>query len=87
MKKDLPKGRRYLMNFEIGQYYMGYENPAKILSHEQKFMKNEWTVFVRTINPTFRPYISQFINYVDFDIPRKDKLITVEPPKRHFSNA
>jgi len=74
------------MNFEIGQYYMGYENPEKVMDHEQRFKKNEWTVFVRTANPTFRPYISQFINYVDFEIIGKGRIITVLPPEPHFNN-
>lgn len=56
----------FQMSFEVGQYYMGYENPSNCYDHEQKFKTNEWTVFIRTENPSFRPMISQFITSVDF---------------------
>ena len=65
---------------------MGYANPSNVVNHEQKFNKSEWTVFIRTKNPTFRPYISQFINFVDFSIPKKERAITVLPPEQHFNN-
>jgi hypothetical protein len=58
MNKDMVEGDRYLMSFEIGSYYMGYENPAKVIDNEQRFKKNEWTIFIRTTKTTFRPYIS-----------------------------
>ena len=81
MKREMVKGDRYPMQFELGFYYMGYENPDKVINHEQKFCKNEWTIFIRTKNPTFRPYISQFIDYVDFNIPKYTKVITVKAPE------
>ena len=50
-------------------------------------VKNEWTVFVRTQNTSFRPFISQFINFVDFKIPGKSKVISVDGPERSQTNA
>ena len=86
MKADLPSGQKYFMSFEVGQYYMGYQNPSNVIDHEQRFKKSEWTVFIRTKNPTFRPYISQFIDFVDFNIPKKPRALTVKPPEQHYNN-
>ena len=43
----------FKMVFEIGSYFMGYENPETITDHEQRFVKNEWTIFVRTKETSF----------------------------------
>jgi len=56
----------FQISFEVGQYYMGYENPSNVISYEQKIKTSEWTVFIRTQNPQFREHISKFIRSVDF---------------------
>lgn len=66
---------------------MGYENPETVTDYEQTVIKNEWTVFLRTKDTKFRPFISQFIGWVDFRIPGKAKSITVNGPERSVSNA
>ena len=56
----------FQITFEVGQYYMGYENPSNVYDYDQKVKTSEWTVFIRAQNPSFRPYISQFIKSVSF---------------------
>lgn len=60
---------------------MGYENPSNVTSFEQTQTKSEWTIFIRCKNPTFRPLISQFISYADFQNPKDNRIITVMPPE------
>jgi len=69
------------MVFEVGQYYMGYINPENVYEHEQKFNKSEWTVFVRTKDTKFRPMTSQFVNFIDFEIPKRLKPLIVDAPE------
>ena len=61
---------------------MGYENPETITDIDQMTTKNEWTIFVRTKKAVFRPFISQFINFVDLAIPGKAKSIELKAPER-----
>ena len=56
----------FQITFEVGQYYMGYENPSNVYDYDQKCKTSEWTVFIRAKNPSFRPQISQFIKSVSF---------------------
>lgn len=65
---------------------MGYENPSNVTSFEQTQTKSEWTIFIRLQNPMFRPLISQFISYADFQNPRDQRLITVQAPEDHEGN-
>ena len=34
MVRKVPEKDRFYISFEIGQYYMGYENPETITDHE-----------------------------------------------------
>ena len=70
------------MEFEVGQYYMGYENPETITDYDQMQCKNEWTFFIRTKKTAFRPFISQFIMFADVSIPGKGKPQEVKAPER-----
>ena len=87
MRSKLRDNQKFSLSFEVGQYYMGYENPSKVTDYSQKTVKNEWTIFVRAKDPQFRPLISQFINFVDFQIPKSTKLISVDAPEEHFNNV
>ena len=58
MLKDVPKIELFQMEFEVGQYYNGYENPETITDYDQMTIKNEWSIFVRTKKAVFRPFIS-----------------------------
>ena len=40
LRKRLPEENRYYLEIEIGQYYMGYENPSNVYSVEQQSEKN-----------------------------------------------
>jgi hypothetical protein len=58
MVKEIPLEDQFKMEFEVGQYYMGYENPETITDYDQMTTKNEWTFFIRTKKTAFRPFIS-----------------------------
>jgi hypothetical protein len=77
----------FQINFEVGQYYMGYENPANVYDYDQKVKTSEWTVFVRAENPSFRSSISQFIKSVDFQIPKQTRPVSVLAPEPHNNNV
>ena len=82
MIKDMPLEDQFKMEFEVGQYYMGYENPETITDYDQMTTKNEWTFFVRTKKTAFRPFISQFIHFADIMIPGKGKPAELKAPER-----
>lgn len=44
-------------------------------------MPNEYIVYIRTQGTKFRSLISQFINFVDFNLPKKNAPITVLAPE------
>jgi len=66
---------------------MGYENPSNVYDYEQKCKSSEWTVFIQTKNPTFRPMISQFLKSADFFIPKRAKPFTVLAPEPSVTNV
>lgn len=87
LKEAIPAADRYVLTLEIGQYFMGYQNPEKVYDYEQKCKTSEWTVFIRAKHASFRPFISQFIASVDFVIPKRAHPVMVEAPKKSETNV
>ena len=88
MVKDIPLEDQFKMQFEVGQYYMGYENPETVTDYEQMTTKNEWTFFIRTKKSSFRPFISQFLQFADIRIPGRAKSFEINAPERtNFTGA
>ena len=75
---------KYHLEFEVGQFFTGNAY-SKVTTHEERFSKNEWTVFIQTKNTYMRRYISQFIDFVDFQIPLYDKVDRIKPPEESQS--
>ena len=36
MRQKLRDDQKFVLSFEVGQYYMGYENPSKVTDYSQK---------------------------------------------------
>jgi hypothetical protein len=83
MKKGIDPKDSYVLTLEVGQYYNGYTNPETITDYEQKTVKSEWTIFIRTKNPSFRPFISQFISSVEFILPGRALPMNILAPERN----
>jgi hypothetical protein len=83
MKAGIDPKDRYVLTLEIGQYFMGYKNPDKVYDYEQKCKTSEWTIFIRTKNPSFRPFISQFISSVEFILPGRNMPMNIVAPERN----
>jgi hypothetical protein len=81
MVKDIPQEDQFKMQFEVGQFYTGIENP-KSTDVQPIEVKNEWTINIRAKNKAYRPFISQFVQVVDIRIPGKAKKIEVKAPKK-----
>ena len=70
MKENLNLKDAFILTLEIGQYFMGYKNPEKVYDYEQKIKTSEWTVSLQCKNPSYNPFISQFIHSVEFQVPK-----------------